>query len=51
MKLDEIARSNKPEQLYPIMWDRTAIPNDRMLISESTKWHSWRYPESERLRS
>jgi hypothetical protein len=32
MKVDEIARSNKLEQLYPIIWNLTAIPNDRMLL-------------------
>jgi hypothetical protein len=32
MKVDEIARSNKLEQLYPILWNRGAIPNDRMLL-------------------
>jgi hypothetical protein len=32
MKVDEIARSDKLEQLYPIIWNGPAIPNDRMLL-------------------
>jgi hypothetical protein len=32
MKVGKIARSNKLEQLYPIVWNLTAIPNDRMLL-------------------
>jgi hypothetical protein len=32
MRVDKIARANKLEQLYPIIWNRTAVPNDRMLL-------------------
>jgi hypothetical protein len=32
MKMDEIARSNKLEQLYPIIWNRASLPKDRMLL-------------------